>query len=532
MAGGCDQFRPAQQQVHQRHLGLLGQAFARGVAGGLVERPALLRELAEQRADAGVRVLHVVDGVVVGVRAREVEVEVEVLVVAAHHVEEARRVGAHFLPQLAQGHELAGAGRHLHLLALLEQHRELHQLDLQPRRIQAEPLRGGLQARDVAVVVGAEDVDRALEAAVELVQQVGDVGREVGGHAVLAHHHAVLLVAEGGGLEPQRAVALRHVALGLQRVDRLRHRPGGGQRALAEPVVVAHAEFAEVLLDVGQAPFEAGVEHQPVVGLAEQFLGARDQGVDVGFPVAALGFVRRQAVGHLEGVVAQAVAFLRAQRARDLDHVVALVAVVGKAHLHAAEFQVAQPDAGAEDVHLPAGVVDVVLAVHLVAAGFEDVGQGGAVGRAAAVADVQRAVGVGGDELHRHRLARFLRLPAVAVALLEHAAHGADQAGRADPEVDEAGAGDLGTLDEARLRQGVEQLLGQLARAAPDALGHQHRDVAGVVAVRLVARALDGEVRFVARRQFAVAPQVEDRLQHQFADQFFHGGVLRKSRLV
>ncbi len=368
---------------------------------------------------------------------------------AAQHVEEARRVRSHFLAQLAQGDELPRAGGHLHLLAFLEQHRELHQLDLQPRRVDPEALRGGPQPRDVAVVVGAEHVDGALEPAVELVQQVGDVGREVGRDAILAHHHAVLLVAEGGGLEPQCAVALFHVALGLEGVDRPRHGARGGQRALAEPVVVAYAELAEVLLDVGQAPFQTGIEDQPIVGVAEQRAGAADERVDVGFLVAALRLVGREPLGNLESAAPQAVALARAQRARDFDHVVAAVAVVGEANRHAAELEVAQPHARGEDVHLPAGVIDVVLAVHLVTVGLEEVGQRGAVGRTAAVADVQRAVGIGGDEFHRHRFARLLRLPAVAIALFDHAPHGADQADRTDPEIDESGAGDRSAFDQS-----------------------------------------------------------------------------------
>src|SRR5689334_24859192 len=55
----------------------------------------------------------------------------------------------------------------------------------------------GAQAGDVAVVVGAEDVDQALEAALELVPVVGDVGGQVGRFAVGADQHAVLVVAEG-----------------------------------------------------------------------------------------------------------------------------------------------------------------------------------------------------------------------------------------------------------------------------------------------------------------------------------------------
>ena len=50
-------------------------------------------------------------------------------------------------------------------------------------------------ARHVAVVIRAPHVDEMLEAARALVEDEGDVGREIGLDAVLAHDHAVLLVA-------------------------------------------------------------------------------------------------------------------------------------------------------------------------------------------------------------------------------------------------------------------------------------------------------------------------------------------------
>ena len=518
VGGGGHRLRERQQLRHQVLLGLVGQAVARGVAAGAVVGELLLGQLAEQAGHARVGVLHVVHRVVIGVLAREFEVEVQVLLVAAHHVEEARGVVADVLAQLAQGHELAGAGRHLHPLAALVQHRELHQQDLDPAGVEAQRLRHALEPRHVAVVVGAEHVDDAVVAALELVGEVGDVGSEVGGDAVLAHHHAVLLVAEGAGAEPGGAIALVQVPGGAQLVQRLAHRARGAERALAEPVVVVHAELAQVLADVGQAGLEAGIEHDAVVGLAEQLLGARDQRVDVGLLVAALRLVRRQALGDLVAGVAQAVALAPAQFAADLDHVVALVAVVGEAHRHAAEVEVAQPHAHRQDVHLAAVVVDVVLAIDRVAVGLEQVAQGRAIGRAAAVAHVQRTVRIGRDELKHHRLARAGIGAAVALATLEHAADRAHQAGRADVEVDEARARDLGLLDQARLRQRGGERLRQLARIAAQLLGQQHRHVAGVVAVLLAAGALDHEGGLVAGRQRAVAAQVEHGLQHQFAE--------------
>jgi hypothetical protein len=57
-------------------------------------------------------------------------------------------------------------------------------------------------------MVHAPDVDEVVEAAAELLGDVPDVRREVGRPPVGAVDHAVLVVPERGGAEPQRAVLL------------------------------------------------------------------------------------------------------------------------------------------------------------------------------------------------------------------------------------------------------------------------------------------------------------------------------------
>src|SRR5690606_36242511 len=291
----------------------LGQAGAGGLGGAAVVAELLLGQLPEQRADAGVGVLDVVDRVLVAAALGQVQVEIQVLVVAAHHVEEAGGVGADFLAQLAQGDEAAGAGGHLHALAAAEQDGELHQLHLDLRRIQTQALGRGLEPGDVAVVVGAEDVDGALAAAPDLAPPAAAAARDTGGAAVVAPVRAVLAAAGAGGADAPRAGPLAPVALLLQRGDGTLDVALGHQRALGEEVVVVHAEAGEVVADVLQAPGQAGLEHLPVGGLAEQLAGAGNQRVDVRFLVAALRLVRRQAVGDLDGAAAQAVAGAVAQ---------------------------------------------------------------------------------------------------------------------------------------------------------------------------------------------------------------------------
>ena len=155
-----------------------------------------------------------------------------------------------------------------------------------------------------------------------------------------------------------------------------------------------------------------------------------------------------------------------AQLPRDLDDVVAAVAVVGKLDVLAQALEVAQPHAHREDVHLPAGVVDVVLALHVVAARLEQVRDRGAVGGAAAVADVQRAVRIRGHELDDHARARAAgRCGRRLAPCSKHVAHDGRQAAGCEMEVDEARAGDL-DLRDARDRRAWPRRCAPPARAA------------------------------------------------------------------
>src|SRR2546422_762394 len=211
-----DQLRELREPLRKQQLSVAFQGLKRQVFRKIP--PPNLRENA---AHPRVRGLHVVHRVVAGFALGEVEIEVEVLVAFAQHVEKARRVVPHLLAQLAQRDEFARALAHRHFLAVAVEHGELHQRDLEPARVQAESLERSLHARHVAVVVGAPDVDHAVEAALELVEVVGDVGGEISVLAVLAPHHPVLLVAERARSKPQCAALLEQVPARLQELEGL-----------------------------------------------------------------------------------------------------------------------------------------------------------------------------------------------------------------------------------------------------------------------------------------------------------------------
>lgn len=106
------------------------------------------------------------------------------------------------------------------------------------------------------------------------------------------------------------------------------------------------------------------------------------------------------------------------------------------------------------------------------------------------MADVQRASGVGGDELHLH-LDALGRAAAEVGALGEHLAHDRGLGVGGEREVDEAGACDLGPGDQRGRRQLGQQQAGELARVALERLGQLQREVGGKVAVAGLFRALE-----------------------------------------
>ena len=232
-------------------------------------------------------------------------------------------------------------------------------------------------------MVGAEDVDRAVEAPLELVHEVGDVRRAIGGRAVVrAQEDAVLLVAVGRRARPERTVLLVRVEPRQQLGQPLL------ELALAAPAVEVDAEALERGLDL--------LQHQR----HRIALRRRDR---------------------------------RCRR---------LVAVLGRL-LPAPGGLDRRP----EPLHLAARVVVVVLALHRVAGEVEQARDGVAVGAVAGGGDRDRPGGIRGDHLHLHALRLLGAARAVRVPGGQDLAERRGEPLVAEEEVDEARPGDLGALD-------------------------------------------------------------------------------------
>ena len=188
------------------------------------------------------------------------------------------------------------------------------------------------------------------------------------------------------------------------------------------------------------------------------------------------------------------------QRARDRQDVLRAITIRGKGHALARELEVSQVHADREDVDLPAGIVDVVLAIDGVPGGLEQVAERRTIGGAAAMADVHGAGGVGGDELDHDLPARADPAVAIRRALLGDRADAPEPRRRLQPEIDEPRARDFRAGDQRVRRQRRDQRLREFARILAGRFRDAHGDVALEVAMLRIARALDDDQGRIGRR--------------------------------
>ena len=214
----------------------------------------------------------------------------------------------------------------------------------------------------------------------------------------------------------------------------------------------------------------------------------------------------------LPRLVAQRSAVRCGQLARDLRQVLALVALGGQRDGLAQRLQIARLQALAEDAHLAARIVEVVLHLHGVAERGQDVGHRAADHAVARVADGQRAGRVGADALDLRALAAPDVQREDLFARRDDRVNLRQQPGLVQPNVEEARRRDLDGGDERRGRHVAGDARGDFERLAPGEPGKLQGDRAGVFAQFRLAAALDGDGRREVKRR-----QVTCRLRRRDA---------------
>src|SRR5271166_5576862 len=111
-------------------------------------------------------------------------------------------------------------------------------------------LRYRLQPSNVPMVIRAENDNKAIEAAIEFVAHVGDIGGEIRRLAVGAQDDPVFVVAELSGLHPERALSLLGVPAAPQVFDAVIQLTIGIERCLVEVDVEVDAEAGHCLPNI------------------------------------------------------------------------------------------------------------------------------------------------------------------------------------------------------------------------------------------------------------------------------------------
>ncbi len=175
-----------------------------------------------------------------------------------------------------------------------------------------------------------------------------------------------------------------------------------------------------------------------------------------------------------------------ARKRRELDDVVALVAVLGR--LLAAPYSL---DGRLEALHLRTGVVVVVLALDVVPGEREEPCDRVTVGAVPRRRDRDRPGRVRRDHLDLDPLALRSRAGSERVSGTDHLANAVREPGVREPEIDEPWACRFGALGKALLDDASGDLVGDLARWSLLQSSQLQRDIGRVVAVLGVARAFE-----------------------------------------
>ena len=145
-----------------------------------------------------------------------------------------------------------------------------------------------------------------------------------------------------------------------------------------------------------------------------------------------------------------------------------------------------------ERIDLRSGIVDVIFPRHRIARRFQQAGQRIPDDRAPAMPHVHRPGRVGRHIFNIDPLPGAECRPAITVATLQDGPQFVTPQPIVEPHVDEARPGNLSTGDAGKFGERRGDQRGKRARVGPGSLGQHHRRIGRQIAVRRIARRLNG----------------------------------------
>ena len=475
------------------------------------------------------RVLNVEYRVLAGFLYREVEVELKVSVGVALVEYESRCVYRDFVEQRRQRDCLSGALAELAGLAVADKHYHLHYNYVKALVVDTQRGKRDAHALNISVMVCAQDVYRLIVGSGdELVVVIRDIRHDVGREAVGAHQNEVLVAAEIGSLQPERAVLLVGVAALFQLLNNRLYSAVVVQSALLEPVVVLYAVLQQILLEALLVERQSIVYQSP----AALFLGLRGKllaAVEVVVILGVLDNIHAEVYvgGHCEReillLLGDIAVFVRRgglviDGLGELLHVGAALRDDLLTCL-AAKLEVTQVEGLAKLCDLVSGVVDVELTADLVASLLEQRRKAVADSAAAGVAYVHGSGWVRGNELYQHSLALAEVGLAVIPAERDSVLNNVCEPLAADEEIQKARSCDLDLAEIGAVQHsGFNYHLRDSAGITFKRLRGHQRGVRGEIAVAVVSRDSHLKRRQRLCGELSLADEPAERAHDYFLD--------------
>ena len=126
----------------------------------------------------------------------------------------------------------------------------MNEFDLQVVAVVTHRLESALESRDVTVMVGAEQINQVIEAALTLVVVICNIRCEIGFGAILSNDNTVFVIAEAGRRKPGCAILFVQYATFFEHAKRVVDAIAFRQLLLRIPAIESDAELGKVIFDV------------------------------------------------------------------------------------------------------------------------------------------------------------------------------------------------------------------------------------------------------------------------------------------
>jgi len=191
----------------------------------------------------------------------------------------------------------------------------------------------------------------------------------------------------------------------------------------------------------------------------------------------------------------------------NVTNVISAVAIAGKGDLLTLIFEVPQPDAGGQDVHLASGIIDVVFAMDIETGCRQKICDHRAIGGAAAMSDVQGACWVCGNKLNLNLETFTHAAEAISISSVDYLFNDSILGFGVDKKINEAGPCDLGLQHCRILWESGDQSLGKQSGVGACGLGQSHCEIGRKIPVFWVARTFHKACGYQIDREDSLAFQ-------------------------